>query len=114
LALAGSRAQASSRGKTIRNPILRLRRHGEVARAWRGRALVPRGAGWLRKLASLSRGKRAKAYQCSKPTSARSARVPLGLPLAQMGGWGGGRRRPYPSKPGCCLSSRAGRPVGGR
>src|SRR5215218_298028 len=45
LALAGSRAQASSNGKTIRNAILRLPRHGEVARAWRGRTLEPRGAG---------------------------------------------------------------------
>jgi hypothetical protein len=87
LALAGSRAQASSSGSTIRPVILRLARQGAPGRACLGRALEPRGAGWLRKLASLS-GNRAGASPKQQTANARLARV-ASVPLAQwgIGGW---------------------------
>src|SRR5918999_4375541 len=89
LALAGSRAQASSSGSTIRPAILRLPRHGALARACLGRALEPRGAGWwLRKLASLSgEAGQGVTKAAVRRTRGSGAPLPCRWPNGGLGGW---------------------------
>ena len=107
--LAGSRAQASSSGITIRPAILMLPRQGEPARARAclGRALEPRGAGSLRKLASLS-GEAGQGRQ--QQHSEREARArTTSVPLAQWGIGGvadDGRTLPNPAV--ACQAGRDG------
>src|SRR4029450_3749222 len=113
LALAGSRAQASSRGNTIRKAIFSLPGQGGPARACRGRALGPRGAGSLRKLASLS----GEGQGVTKAAASRArAHAPCGVPLAQYGGLGGWpttgvpfQTRLLPVEPGRMAVGGAGR-----
>src|SRR4029453_2311879 len=84
LALAGSSAQASSRGKTIRKGIRRWPSQGEPARACRGRALGPL-PGSLGKLASLS-GEGPGVTKAA--TTQREHRAPLLCRWPNLGDWG--------------------------
>src|SRR6266545_2657088 len=100
LAPAGTSIHASTSGKTIRTSIRRLATHGglEPGRAW----APPLRDRWLRTLQPLRRrGQTVTQHAIAERTGSRGFRA-----VGPVGGLGESRRRGYPSKPCCWLSSR--------